>query len=66
MTTKLHKSFRKPRYNTHWVPFRYTTSYIHFGRIQSTRCPYFFPGTSVDQQSIVEGIGMFFRLAQYL
>ncbi len=34
----MHIPFRKPRYNTHWVPFRYTTSYIHFGRIQSTRC----------------------------
>ena len=25
-------------YNTHWVSFRFTTSSIHFGRIQSTRC----------------------------
>lgn len=24
--------------NTHWVSFRFTTSSIHFGRIQSTRC----------------------------
>ena len=26
-------------YNTHRVPFRCTTSYIHFSSVQSTRCP---------------------------
>lgn len=24
--------------NTHWVPFRFTTSFIHFSSVQSTRC----------------------------
>jgi hypothetical protein len=24
--------------NGHWVPFRFTTAYIHFSSIQSTRC----------------------------
>ena len=33
--------FANPPYNTHWVPFRFTTSSIHFSRIQSTRCPQF-------------------------
>ncbi len=28
-------------YNTHWVPFRSTTSFIHFSSVQSTRCPLF-------------------------
>ena len=31
-------AFRKPNYNTHWVPFRCTTSFIHFSSVQSTRC----------------------------
>jgi len=30
--------FASLRYNTHWVSFRFTTSSIHFSRIQSTRC----------------------------
>ena len=25
-------------YNTHWVSFRFTTSFIHFSSVQSTRC----------------------------
>jgi len=29
-------------YNTHWVSFRFTTSFIHFSSVQSTRCPLFF------------------------
>lgn len=37
-STMMHIPFHKPRYNTHWVPFRSTMSYIHLGRIQSTRC----------------------------
>ena len=28
--------------NTHWVSFRFTTSFIHFSSVQSTRCPLFF------------------------
>ena len=28
-------------YNTHWVSFRFTTSFIHFSSVQSTRCPLF-------------------------
>ena len=27
--------------NTHWVPFRFTPSFIHFSSVQSTRCPLF-------------------------
>ena len=26
---------------THWVSFRFTTSFIHFSSVQSTRCPLF-------------------------
>ncbi len=37
-TSDAHSFSQSQRYNTHWVPFRYTTSYIHFSRIQSTRC----------------------------
>jgi hypothetical protein len=29
-------------YNTHRVPFRFTTSFIHFSSVQSTRCPLLF------------------------
>lgn len=28
-------------YNTHWVSLRFTTSFIHFSSVQSTRCPQF-------------------------
>lgn len=31
--------FASQPYNTHWVPFRFTTSFIHFSSVQSTRCP---------------------------
>ena len=27
-------------YNTHWVSFRFTTSFIHFSSVQSTRCQF--------------------------
>jgi len=37
----MHQPFASQPYNTHWVPFRYTTSYIHFSSVQSTRCPLF-------------------------
>jgi len=30
--------FANQRCNTHWVPFRFTTSLIHFSSVQSTRC----------------------------
>ena len=30
--------FASQRYNTHWVSFRFTTSFIHFSSVQSTRC----------------------------
>ena len=34
--------FASHPYNTHRVPFRFTTSFIHFSSVQSTRCPLFF------------------------
>ena len=34
----MHQPFANQRYNTHWVPFRFTTSFIHFSSVQSTRC----------------------------
>jgi len=34
----VHIPFASQRYSTHWVPFRSTTSSIHFSRIQATRC----------------------------
>lgn len=36
--TGLHQPFASQRYNTHWVPFRFTSSFIHFSSVQSTRC----------------------------
>ncbi len=33
--------FVSQRYNTHWVSFCFTTSFIHFSSVQSTRCPIF-------------------------
>lgn len=36
--TGLHQPFASQRYNTHWVPFRFTTSFIHYSSVQSTRC----------------------------
>ena len=38
----MHQPFASQRYNTHRVPFRCTTSFIHFSSVQSTRCPLFF------------------------
>lgn len=35
--TGLHQPFASQRYNTHWVPFRFTMSFIHFSSVQSTR-----------------------------
>ena len=40
-THGMNQPFASHRYNTHWVPFRFTTSFIHFGSVQSTRCPLF-------------------------
>jgi hypothetical protein len=37
----MHQPFASQRYNTHRVPFRCTTSFIHFSSVQSTRCPLF-------------------------
>ena len=37
----MHQPFESLRYNTHWVPFRFTTSFIHFSSVQSTRCQLF-------------------------
>ncbi len=37
----MHQPFASQRYNTHRVPFRCTTSFIHFSSVQSTRCPFF-------------------------
>jgi hypothetical protein len=37
-THGMNQPFASHRYNTHWVPFRFTTSFIHFGSVQSTRC----------------------------
>ena len=34
----MHQPFASQCYNTHWVPFRFTTSFIHFSSVQSTRC----------------------------
>lgn len=34
----MHQPFARQRYNTHWVPFRSTTSFTHFSSVQSTRC----------------------------
>lgn len=34
-----HQPFASQHYNTHWVSFRFTTSFIHFSSVQSTRCP---------------------------
>lgn len=34
----LYQPFASQRYNTHWVLFRFTTSFIHFSSVQSTRC----------------------------
>ena len=36
-----HQPFAIHPYNTHWVSFRFTTSFIHFSSVQSTRCPLF-------------------------
>lgn len=38
ITPGLHQPFASQRYNTHWVPFRFTSSFIHFSSVQSTRC----------------------------
>ena len=38
-TKGMHQPFASHPYNTHWVPFRCTTSSIHFSSVQSTRCP---------------------------
>ena len=35
----MHQPFASQPCNTHWVPFRFTTSSIHFSSVQSTRCP---------------------------
>jgi hypothetical protein len=37
----MHQPFASQPYNTHRVPFRFTTSSIHFSSVQSTRCPLF-------------------------
>ena len=37
----MHQPFASYPYNTHRVPFRCTTSFIHFSSVQSTRCPFF-------------------------
>lgn len=37
----MHQPFANQRYNTHRVSFRFTTSYIHFSSVQSTRCQLF-------------------------
>ena len=34
----MHQPFASHPYNTHWVPIRFTTSFIHFSSVQSTRC----------------------------
>ena len=37
----MHQPFASQPYNTHRVSFRYTTSFIHFSSVQSTRCQLF-------------------------
>ena len=37
----MHQPFASQCYNTHWVSFRFTTSFIHFSSVQSTRCQLF-------------------------
>ena len=34
----MHQPFASRRYNTHWVAFRFTTSFIHFSSVQSNSC----------------------------
>ena len=38
---EMHQPFASQCYNTHWVPFRFTMSFIHFSSVQSTRCQLF-------------------------
>ena len=38
-TKGMHQPFASHPYNTHWAPFHFTSSYIHFSSVQSTRCP---------------------------
>jgi len=38
MHTANHQPFASQPYNTHWVSFRCTTSFIHISIVQSTRC----------------------------
>ena len=38
----MHQPFAKASYNTHWVKFRSTMSFIYFSRVQYTRCLLFF------------------------
>ena len=40
-THRLHQLFASQPYNTHRVSFRFTTSFIHFSSVQSTRCQLF-------------------------
>ena len=39
ITQGMHQPFASQPYNTHRVSFRFTTSFIHFSSVQSTRCP---------------------------
>lgn len=54
------------RYSTYWVPFRSTLSCLHFSRIQSSDCKYFFPAHIAYHPYITEDIKMYLRQVQYL